>query len=256
MILRRLTEHVKTQNWFAVGIDFVIVVVGVFIGLQAQEWSKREGDLRRETQIIGDMLADLDIDRAQYASAMKVGLQRIGAANASLVGAGLPPIDFEYTPPSAGAVDYSVDLEQARKYPESQLDRMWTNIVEGYFPMPSTSTYDVIVGAGDMEIIRNREIVRSFREYYNHIGIVHTQNDKLLSLREDLLRTGASYGLAPYVSIPAADYTRLVAEEPPLSATIRIQATFTIFHHGQIRAADARAAELQERLKLYLEQRQ
>lgn len=34
MILRRITEHVSAQNWFAVGTDFVIVVVGVFIGIQ------------------------------------------------------------------------------------------------------------------------------------------------------------------------------------------------------------------------------
>ena len=37
MILRRITEHVKAQNWTAVGLDFVIVVVGVFVGLQVQE---------------------------------------------------------------------------------------------------------------------------------------------------------------------------------------------------------------------------
>jgi hypothetical protein len=34
MILRRLTDHVKDQNWFAVGVDFVIVVIGVFIGIR------------------------------------------------------------------------------------------------------------------------------------------------------------------------------------------------------------------------------
>jgi hypothetical protein len=39
MILRRITEHVKTQNWFAVGLDFVIVVVGVFIGIQVANWN-------------------------------------------------------------------------------------------------------------------------------------------------------------------------------------------------------------------------
>ena len=39
MILRRLTKHVKDQNWFAVGLDFVIVVTGVFIGLQASNWN-------------------------------------------------------------------------------------------------------------------------------------------------------------------------------------------------------------------------
>lgn len=32
MILRNITKHVSDQNWFAVLIDFLIVVVGVIIG--------------------------------------------------------------------------------------------------------------------------------------------------------------------------------------------------------------------------------
>ena len=39
MLLRRVMEHVKTQNWFAVGIDLVIVVVGVVIGIQVANWN-------------------------------------------------------------------------------------------------------------------------------------------------------------------------------------------------------------------------
>ena len=39
MILRRLTKHVKDQNWFAVGLDFVIVVVGVFVAMQVANWN-------------------------------------------------------------------------------------------------------------------------------------------------------------------------------------------------------------------------
>ena len=39
MLLRRITQHVKTQNWFAVGIDFIIVVVGVVIGIQVANWN-------------------------------------------------------------------------------------------------------------------------------------------------------------------------------------------------------------------------
>lgn len=34
MLLRRITVHVSDQNWFAVFIDFLIVVIGVFIGIQ------------------------------------------------------------------------------------------------------------------------------------------------------------------------------------------------------------------------------
>ncbi|WDI32178.1 hypothetical protein PUV54_03100 [Hyphococcus flavus] len=39
MLLRRITEHVKAQNWTAVALDFVIVVVGVFIGVQIGNWN-------------------------------------------------------------------------------------------------------------------------------------------------------------------------------------------------------------------------
>lgn len=40
MLLRRITEHVKAQNWTAVFIDLVIVVVGVFIGIQVANWNE------------------------------------------------------------------------------------------------------------------------------------------------------------------------------------------------------------------------
>ena len=40
MILRSVTKHVRDQNWLAVGIDFLIVVVGVFIGIQVANWNE------------------------------------------------------------------------------------------------------------------------------------------------------------------------------------------------------------------------
>jgi hypothetical protein len=40
MILRRISENVRSQNWFAVAVEFVIVVVGVFMGLQVQDWNE------------------------------------------------------------------------------------------------------------------------------------------------------------------------------------------------------------------------
>ena len=49
MLLRRITEHVKNQNWTAVGLDFVIVVVGVFVGLQVQEWAEEQDRRELET---------------------------------------------------------------------------------------------------------------------------------------------------------------------------------------------------------------
>jgi len=36
MILRRIVENVRARDWFTVTIEFLIVVVGIFVGLQAQ----------------------------------------------------------------------------------------------------------------------------------------------------------------------------------------------------------------------------
>ena len=44
MILRRLTKHVKDQNWFAVALDFVIVVAGILIAFQITNWSAARQD--------------------------------------------------------------------------------------------------------------------------------------------------------------------------------------------------------------------
>lgn len=39
MIFRRIKAHVEKENWFAVFIDFAIVVFGVFIGIQVANWN-------------------------------------------------------------------------------------------------------------------------------------------------------------------------------------------------------------------------
>lgn len=38
MLLRRVIEHVKAQNWFAVGLDLAVVILGVFIGFQVDRF--------------------------------------------------------------------------------------------------------------------------------------------------------------------------------------------------------------------------
>ena len=59
MLLRRITKHVKSQNWFAVCIDFLIVVVGVFIGIQVNNWNQFNIDRQDEAVLLLDLHADV-----------------------------------------------------------------------------------------------------------------------------------------------------------------------------------------------------
>jgi hypothetical protein len=59
MLLRSLTLHVKNQNWFAVLIDFLIVVVGVFIGIQVANWNEAQTFNDRETQLLIELKSEI-----------------------------------------------------------------------------------------------------------------------------------------------------------------------------------------------------
>jgi hypothetical protein len=65
MLLRRVIEHVRTQSWTAIGIDFVIVVVGVFVGIQFSNWNEERRDTARAYEYLERIQADLaaDVDR-------------------------------------------------------------------------------------------------------------------------------------------------------------------------------------------------
>jgi len=44
MILRRVIKHFRNQEWTAISLDFLIVlivVIGVFVGLQVSNWNDR-----------------------------------------------------------------------------------------------------------------------------------------------------------------------------------------------------------------------
>lgn len=47
MILDNLSRALKTQNWFAAGIEFVIVIAGVVIGFQINAWAEARSDAER-----------------------------------------------------------------------------------------------------------------------------------------------------------------------------------------------------------------
>jgi hypothetical protein len=59
MILRRVREHVTGHNWFAVAVDFVIVVIGVFVGIQASNWNQARTEQAQAREYRAMLLNDL-----------------------------------------------------------------------------------------------------------------------------------------------------------------------------------------------------
>jgi hypothetical protein len=59
MILRRLTENLRAQNWTAIAIEFLIVVIGVFFGTQVANWNQGRIEKRETERMLVHLVPEL-----------------------------------------------------------------------------------------------------------------------------------------------------------------------------------------------------
>ncbi|MFK8032414.1 MAG: hypothetical protein AB8G18_19495 [Gammaproteobacteria bacterium] len=79
MLLRSITKHVKDQNWFAVALDFFIVVIGVFIGLQVANWNEAREDRNLEREYLTRLQAELKISVEENKDYLNTWRKRVSA---------------------------------------------------------------------------------------------------------------------------------------------------------------------------------
>lgn len=62
MILSKLADAIREQNWFTVVLEILIVVIGIFIGLQVDDWNGGRKDRARAGEYLEYIAADLESD--------------------------------------------------------------------------------------------------------------------------------------------------------------------------------------------------
>jgi len=108
MLLRRFTHHLKDQNWFAVGLDVIVVIVGIFLGMQVTEWNEQRNNAERETLLVKNIIEDLRLDSQHISQSLNELANQLEVAD-KLIAKSLDSeksIDYE----SAGLVRYSSDF--------------------------------------------------------------------------------------------------------------------------------------------------
>jgi hypothetical protein len=73
MILRDLAHSIRRQDWFAVAIEFLIVVAGIFVGLQVTDWNERRQLRERELNYLQRMSEDLSKMEAEFHQILEYG---------------------------------------------------------------------------------------------------------------------------------------------------------------------------------------
>ncbi|MCA8900451.1 MAG: hypothetical protein KDA53_04315 [Hyphomonas sp.] len=94
MILRRLTDAFRKQDWFTVLIETLIVVLGVFLGIQLGNWNEARAAKARETALLIELKEEIE-------TSIRVTNQKAGAIE-QVVSAGKRSLDFMASGDSCG----------------------------------------------------------------------------------------------------------------------------------------------------------
>lgn len=249
MLLRSLTKHVKDQNWFAVALDFFIVVIGILIAFQITNWSERRGEARQEAEFMRNVADDLARDRAEYQTGWDSAIVTISTANYILESAGMDTHTALTLPitasPLLDATNGQIPVPPSIELSPDQKQRLWSSIVVAFYPSAHPTAFDSLASTGNLGIITDDAFVRDLQTYRQVIEeLSGSQSTTFTVFRTLAVETGQKRGLSPFMRMPEDEFIELVENNEDLVASIRTQLVYTVLHLRQIEVADAKAAEL------------
>lgn len=144
MLLRRVIEHVRKQEWTAIWIDLVIVVVGVFIGIQVSNWNQARVTNQQAAAFTTHLKDDLREEDWGYQLMIEYGRDVLKHAEIAAAGLeGTVPVSDE---------ELLVSAYRATQYKNKSRRR---------------ATYDEMISTGNIGLIADRSLRDTAMRVYN-----------------------------------------------------------------------------------------
>ncbi len=148
MILRRVIAHFKKQEWTAIAIDFLIVVVGVFIGIQVANWNDGRAMDARATGYLQRIHDDLWIDIQNYGN----------------------ELIFRQTVAEEGDFALSAEGSSGNNKADWRLLRAFFNASQMSGRPNIDTTYAELTSSGELALIANEDLRAGLSRYYTVAG--------------------------------------------------------------------------------------
>jgi len=146
MILRRLSQSLKEQNWTAIVIEFILLVSGVFLGIQVANWNAERVDASRATAYLERIRDDINADLSNYQD-------RIGFwSDVSAYGA--KGLAYAETGEAKGATQWDLLLAY---FQSSQVAEFYT----------TDATFEELKSAGELGLIKDTRFRYELSQYYS-----------------------------------------------------------------------------------------
>ena len=240
MILRRLTESLKEQSWTAIWIEFVLLVAGVFLGIQVANWN--EARVERElvrghlSEIAQDLRTHLTLDASLQGSA-RMRIAAVDHIYREAFGTHLPT-----TLVLAGGT-WEAPAEQP--FPPDQLNNLMAAVNVVRISVQSRNSYESLMSSGRLGLVRNRALARQMQAYYGSFDdLLDTQTNVFRAFRNDGAREQYALGVSVFDQRPAAEIVALARDNPGFAAYLRSQREWAIVHYNLVRNISTESTEL------------
>ncbi len=145
MILRRLSQSLKTQNWTAIWIEFILLVSGVFLGIQVANWNETRIEAQRAHGILERLSGDLEKELASIDKSLDYVGHSLSESESALIWA-----------EDGKLVNDSAWQTLLAFYQGSR--------IQPYTPVDTT--YQEIRSASELRLIRDKDIRAALSDYY------------------------------------------------------------------------------------------
>ncbi len=224
--LLRVAEHIRTQNWTAIGIDFLIVVLGVFVGIQVANWNEARVERELVRGHLGEIAEDLRTHLGMDAALLSSARMRIAAVDyvqREAFGTTLP------TTLVLGTETWQAPPPEP--FPLDKLDHLMGSINLVRISVRSRSGYESLLSAGRLGLLRDRPLAQQIQSYYgDYDDLLDTQTTVFRAFRNDGAREQYALGVSVFDQRPAAEIIALARDNPAFAAYLRSQREWAIVH--------------------------
>ena len=163
MILKRLRNEAGRQNWFGVAVDLIILIVGVFLGIQVSNWNQGRLDRAEGREYREQLYRDLESNQRDLAFRMHYQSQILGHAEAALAALDRPAND------RPGA--FIISAYEA----------------SNHIPQPvRRDTYEEVLAAGKANFVGDKMLRDRIANYYVGMATMQRLFDNIPPYRETI----------------------------------------------------------------------
>jgi hypothetical protein len=144
-MLIRIAAAVRRQDWFAVAVEVLVVVIGLLLAFQFDGWREAQLERQQERAYVDRLITDVETDIPEIEHAIALQQMRLEL------------------------VDFLIEVSQA---PQTALNMpaLFMGAVSQaaftYTPELTSYTFENLRSTGDLKLIRNEALKAALSEYY------------------------------------------------------------------------------------------